>query len=149
MPQVHHPVDGLRVLPVPVRQGDSVCRQAWLFVLVRRVTNNNCSRSGALPTPCSTRSRRWYTPRNGEAYPHFVAATLTHCYGTMAVLQWETLITMLRWTLTFLVIAIVAGVLGFTGISSAAAGIAKVIFFIFLALLVGSILFGASLFKTS
>jgi uncharacterized membrane protein YtjA (UPF0391 family) len=54
--------------------------------------------------------------------------------------------TMLRWVLTFLVIAIIAGLFGFTGISESAAGIAKVIFFIFIALLVISLLFGATLF---
>lgn len=69
--------------------------------------------------------------------------------GTMAVLREQNPFTMLRWTLTFLVIAIIAGILGFSGISAAAAGIAKVIFFIFLVLLVGSLILGASLFKKS
>lgn len=35
---------------------------------------------------------------------------------------------MLRWTITFLVIALIAAVLGFGGIAGAAAGIAKIIF---------------------
>jgi uncharacterized membrane protein YtjA (UPF0391 family) len=39
---------------------------------------------------------------------------------------------MLGWALTFLIVAIIAGVLGFGGIASGAASIAKVIFFIFL-----------------
>jgi uncharacterized membrane protein YtjA (UPF0391 family) len=39
---------------------------------------------------------------------------------------------MLGWALTFLVIAIIAGVLGFGGIASASVGIAQVLFFIFL-----------------
>ena len=39
---------------------------------------------------------------------------------------------MLGWALTFLVIALIAAVLGFGGIAGAAAGIAKVIFFIFI-----------------
>jgi uncharacterized membrane protein YtjA (UPF0391 family) len=38
---------------------------------------------------------------------------------------------MLGWALTFLVIALIAGALGFTGIYLAAAGIAKILFFIF------------------
>jgi uncharacterized membrane protein YtjA (UPF0391 family) len=42
-------------------------------------------------------------------------------------------ITMLRWAVIFLVIALVAAVFGFTGIASAAAGIAKFLFFLFLA----------------
>ena len=39
---------------------------------------------------------------------------------------------MLYWALMFLIIAIIAGVLGFGGIAFAAAGIAKILFFIFL-----------------
>ena len=41
---------------------------------------------------------------------------------------------MLRWTVIFLVIAIVAGIFGFAGIMVAAAGIAKLIFYLFLIL---------------
>ena len=54
---------------------------------------------------------------------------------------------MLRWTLTFLVIAIIAGIFGFTGISDAAAGFAKIIFFVFLVLLIGALILGGSLVK--
>lgn len=43
---------------------------------------------------------------------------------------------MLRWALIFFVISIVTGLLGFTGISAAAGGIAKILFYIFVALLV-------------
>lgn len=39
---------------------------------------------------------------------------------------------MLYWTILFLIVAIVAGVLGFGGIAFAAAGIAKILFFFFL-----------------
>jgi len=39
---------------------------------------------------------------------------------------------MLGWALTFLIIAIVAGILGFGGIASASVGIAQVLFFVFL-----------------
>ncbi|HEV2264654.1 MAG TPA: DUF1328 domain-containing protein [Stellaceae bacterium] len=57
---------------------------------------------------------------------------------------------MLKWALFFLIISIVAGVFGFTGISVAAAGIAKVLFFIFvvvfLALLVMGLIAGNALF---
>jgi uncharacterized membrane protein YtjA (UPF0391 family) len=49
---------------------------------------------------------------------------------------------MLYWTLVFLVIAMIAAVFGFTGIYVAAAGIAKILFFIFLVLLVVSLLAG-------
>jgi uncharacterized membrane protein YtjA (UPF0391 family) len=43
---------------------------------------------------------------------------------------------MLEWAIIFLVIALVAGALGFTGVARGAATIAKVIFFIFLAIFV-------------
>ena len=39
---------------------------------------------------------------------------------------------MLYWALVFLVVAVIAGLLGFGVIASAAVGIAKVLFFIFL-----------------
>lgn len=41
---------------------------------------------------------------------------------------------MLRWALIFLVVAIIAGGLGFTGVSVAAAGMAKILFWVFLGL---------------
>lgn len=40
---------------------------------------------------------------------------------------------MLRWALFFLVISIVAGLFGFTGISVATAGIARILFYIAIA----------------
>jgi len=49
---------------------------------------------------------------------------------------------MLRWALIFLVIAILAGVLGFAGITVAAAGIAKLLFYLFVVLFVISLAVG-------
>jgi uncharacterized membrane protein YtjA (UPF0391 family) len=49
---------------------------------------------------------------------------------------------MLSWTLTFLIIALVAGLLGFTGIYVAAAEIARILFFLFLVLFVISLIVG-------
>ena len=46
---------------------------------------------------------------------------------------------MLYWALGFFVVALLAGVLGFSGIASASAGIAQVLFFVFLVLLVTSL----------
>jgi uncharacterized membrane protein YtjA (UPF0391 family) len=46
---------------------------------------------------------------------------------------------MLRWTLLFLVVAIVAGIFGFAGVMVAAAGIAKLLFYVFLVLFVVSL----------
>lgn len=39
---------------------------------------------------------------------------------------------MLTWTLIFLVVALIAGALGFSGVSNTAAGIARLLFTIFL-----------------
>ncbi|HYL73143.1 MAG TPA: DUF1328 domain-containing protein [Bryobacteraceae bacterium] len=46
---------------------------------------------------------------------------------------------MLYWALMFLLIALLAAVFGFTGISMMAAGIAKLLFFIFVILFVVSL----------
>jgi len=45
---------------------------------------------------------------------------------------------MLGWALTFLVVALLAGVLGFGGIASTSAGIAQILFVVFLVLFVGA-----------
>ena len=49
---------------------------------------------------------------------------------------------MLSWAVVFLIIALVAAVFGFGGIAVASAGIAKLLFFIFLVLFVISLIFG-------
>ncbi len=49
---------------------------------------------------------------------------------------------MLHWALVFLVIALIAAVFGFGGVYVAAAGIAKILFFVFLVLLIVSLLAG-------
>ncbi len=49
---------------------------------------------------------------------------------------------MLSWALFFLVIAIVAGILGFIEIAGAAAMIAQALFYLFLLLFIGALLFG-------
>jgi len=46
---------------------------------------------------------------------------------------------MLRWALLFLLVAIVAGIFGFAGVMVAAAGIAKLLFNVFLVLFVVSL----------
>lgn len=50
---------------------------------------------------------------------------------------------MLHYAIVFFLIAIVAAVFGFGGIAASAVGIAKILFFIFLALAVVSVLMGA------
>lgn len=49
---------------------------------------------------------------------------------------------MLYWALVFLVIALVAGFLGFGGVASASAGIAKILFGIFVALFLLALVVG-------
>jgi len=44
---------------------------------------------------------------------------------------------MLKWALIFFIVSIIAGVLGFTGVAAGAASIAKILFFLFLAVAIG------------
>lgn len=57
------------------------------------------------------------------------------------------LIKMLRWAVIFLVVALVAALFGFTGIASAAAGIAKFLFFLFLVMCLIFFIIGISVGK--
>lgn len=49
---------------------------------------------------------------------------------------------MLRWAFSFLVIALIAGVLGFGGVAGVSMDIAKTLFFIFLVLFLGALVLG-------
>lgn len=49
---------------------------------------------------------------------------------------------MLNWAVTFFIIAIVAAIFGFGGIVSAATGIAKILFFIFIIMFIVSLFSG-------
>lgn len=51
-------------------------------------------------------------------------------------------VVMLRWAFVFLVIGLVAGVLGFTGLAGAAIFVAKVLFFVFMAIFLGLLIAG-------
>jgi len=50
---------------------------------------------------------------------------------------------MLRWSIVFLIVALVAGLLGFTEIVGPSLLVAKVLFFVFLVLFVISLLMGS------
>jgi uncharacterized membrane protein YtjA (UPF0391 family) len=63
-------------------------------------------------------------------------------YGLTRVLIHLKFKVMLRWTVIFLVVAIIAAIFGFGGIAAGAAGIAKILFFIFLILFVLSLIVG-------
>lgn len=54
----------------------------------------------------------------------------------------QTTLTMLRYTIIFLVVALIAAALGFGGISGIAASIAKILFIIFLVLFIISLFMG-------
>ncbi|MDF3059172.1 MAG: hypothetical protein K0R17_3387 [Rariglobus sp.] len=49
---------------------------------------------------------------------------------------------MLSWSITFLIIALIAAALGFGGIAGTAVGIAKILFFVFIVLFIVSLIFG-------
>ena len=49
---------------------------------------------------------------------------------------------MLSWAITFLVIAIIAGILGFGGIAGTAVGFAKILFFLFIVMFIIACLLG-------
>jgi uncharacterized membrane protein YtjA (UPF0391 family) len=49
---------------------------------------------------------------------------------------------MLQWALAFFIIALIAAIFGFGGIALAAAGIAKILFFIFLVLFMVALVSG-------
>ncbi len=50
---------------------------------------------------------------------------------------------MLRWSISFFILAIIAGVLGFGGIANASVDIAKILFFVFIVLFGISVLAAA------
>jgi uncharacterized membrane protein YtjA (UPF0391 family) len=54
---------------------------------------------------------------------------------------------MLKWAVIFLIIALVAALFGFTDIASASAGIAKILFAIFLVLFLGAVFIGLAVGK--
>ena len=51
---------------------------------------------------------------------------------------------MLHWALTFLVLGLIAALFGFTAIAGASIGIAKILFFVFLAIFAVMLLMGAT-----
>jgi uncharacterized membrane protein YtjA (UPF0391 family) len=78
----------------------------------------------------------------------------SRCATTVVALIVETeglkteVLTMLSWVVTFLIIALVAGILGFGGISGASVEIAKIIFFIAVVLFLLSAVVGLARGRT-
>lgn len=54
---------------------------------------------------------------------------------------------MLKWAAIFAVVALIAGVLGFGGIAGAAWGVAKLLFWVFIAIAVVLFLLGLTIYK--
>ena len=54
---------------------------------------------------------------------------------------------MLKWAATFLVIALVAAIFGFGFVAGAAAGIAKILFFLFIVVALLMFILGMTVFK--
>jgi uncharacterized membrane protein YtjA (UPF0391 family) len=55
--------------------------------------------------------------------------------------------SLLKWALIFLVISIIAGLLGFTGVSVVSADIARVLFYIFVAIFLVLLILGLTIFR--
>lgn len=54
---------------------------------------------------------------------------------------------MIKWALIFLVVGLVAGLLGFTGIAGASFAIAKLLFFVAMAIFLVLLLLGMTIFR--
>jgi uncharacterized membrane protein YtjA (UPF0391 family) len=54
---------------------------------------------------------------------------------------------MLKWALIFLVLGLIAALLGFTGIAGTSIAIAKVLFFIFLAIFAVMLILGLTVYR--
>jgi uncharacterized membrane protein YtjA (UPF0391 family) len=51
---------------------------------------------------------------------------------------------MLRWALIFLILGLIAAALGFTGVAGASIAVAKILFFIFIALFAAFLILGVT-----
>lgn len=82
--------------------------------------------------------RNWYGNRVAQSY--YARAVTFIARGFNSPLRLE--IAMLGWAITFLIIALIAGVLGFGVIAGTAATIAKILFVVFLVLFVIGLIMG-------
>jgi uncharacterized membrane protein YtjA (UPF0391 family) len=55
--------------------------------------------------------------------------------------------SLLKWALIFFLVSVVAGIFGFTGISAASADLARILFYIFLAICIVLLLLGITIFR--
>ena len=63
-------------------------------------------------------------------------------YARDGLVHTGNLLRMLNWALMFLLVALLAAILGFSGVAVAAAGIAKLLFVLFLVLFLASLVIG-------
>lgn len=54
---------------------------------------------------------------------------------------------MLKWAFLFLIIGLAAGILGFTGIAGASIAIAKILFFVFIAIFLIMLVLGLTVYR--
>lgn len=54
---------------------------------------------------------------------------------------------MIKWAIIILIIGLVAGALGFTGIAGAAIGVAKLLFFVAIAIFIVMLILGTTVYK--
>jgi uncharacterized membrane protein YtjA (UPF0391 family) len=101
---------------------------------------------GGLRTNLSHRERRLSfclsSPSQNLAWLALARTLHPILRGRVSCKSEEKELAMLGWAVTFLIIALIAGLLGFTGIYVAAAGIAKILFVVFLVLFLVSLLVG-------
>lgn len=57
--------------------------------------------------------------------------------------------TLLKWAIVFAIIALIAGLFGFGGIAAGAGDIARILFFVFLGLMVLFFILGAFVYKAA
>jgi uncharacterized membrane protein YtjA (UPF0391 family) len=108
-----------------LRNADEFCPAA-----ASRAQDGECLRTllaGPLPTfpsPAGTKllTRHWTAERN-------------------------TIMTLLKWALIFLVISLIAALFGFTGIAAASADIARVLFYIFIVIFVVLLILALTIFR--
>jgi len=101
----------------------------------------------------SPRTREKLLRLAGSARAHINEATHVriwpfHCYTIVSPATIEGRhdkeLEMLNWALAFFVIAILAAIFGFTGIAAASAGLAKILFFVFLLVFLVTLVMGVA-----
>jgi uncharacterized membrane protein YtjA (UPF0391 family) len=92
-------------------------------------------------------SRGGFCSAISRNFPHFPARNLRFRNGLFSRIEEEVRV-MLSWVVTFLIIALIAGVLGFGGLAGASIEIAKTIFFIAVILFLVSAVVGLARGRT-